>query len=175
MIAKMLFLLTAIFLQELVVLNAFIVMVHTGAYPAIGIFILFIIATAVDIIIGFYIGHYFSKKTATSKFHRYIKKQSESFSFSQGSPKRWLTLLVLGNISFCYINAVIAGYLELPFWESQAYNFFGNILSYIFLWYAIGGVNTFFRNPFITTITIVVASFALLVLFEKLSTIRIHK
>jgi membrane protein DedA with SNARE-associated domain len=146
MIAKLLFLISTLFIQELVLLNALLLMVHHGLYSPILIFILFIVATVIDIVIGFYVGRYLRRKTSQSVFGRYIEKKSKRFSFSKESPKRWFTLLILGNVSFCYINAAVAGYLELPFWESQAYNFFGNVLFCVALWYIGGSVSSLFKN-----------------------------
>lgn len=168
MIAKIIFLIGALFVQEFVILNALLLAAHTGAYSALLIFALFVIATAIDITVGFYIGRNLHKKTSETKFGRYIKRQSERFSFSPGSPKRWFTLLILGNISFCYINAAVAGYIELPFWESQAYNFFGNILSYVLLWYAIGSINSFFKNPYLSSVAVIALSLLILIILRKL-------
>jgi membrane protein DedA with SNARE-associated domain len=168
MIAKLLFLIGTLFIQEFVLLNALLLSVHNGAYAPWLIFALFMIASAIDIGIGFYVGTYLRKKTSQTKFGKYIQKQSERFSFAKGSPKRWLTMLILGNVSFCYINAAVAGYLELPFWESQAYNFFGNIVSYALMWYLVGSVSDLFGNSYSSAVVVVVLSLAILFVMRKM-------
>jgi membrane protein DedA with SNARE-associated domain len=173
MVAKILFLLSGIFIQEFVLLNALIVATHHGLYVASVVFILFVVATAIDIGIGFYIGSYLRRKTSQTRFSRYIQRKSEQFSFKKENPKRWLTLLVLGNISFCYINAAVAAYLELPFWESQAYNFFGNILSYTLLWYAVGSISDVFQHNYFVEGGVILLIILIAVLLQKVSARRI--
>jgi membrane protein DedA with SNARE-associated domain len=145
------------------------VAVHHGLYSPMLVLALFTIATAIDIAIGFYIGIKLRNKTSSTRFARYVKRQSEKYSFAKNSPKRWLTMLILGNVSFCYINAAIAGYLELPFWESQAYNFFGNVLTGIALWFAVGSVSSVFKNAFASSAIVIGLSLLLLVALRKMS------
>jgi len=173
MITKALFLFTALFIQEIVVLNTLFLAVHRGVYPALLIFILFVIATVIDIIIGFYVGRYLRKKTSQTKVGRYIKKQSERFLIPEKGPQRWLLLLVLGNVNFCYTNAAVAAYLELPFWESQAYNFFGNILSYILLWYAVASIGSVFKNPYTAGGMVIALTLVIIIVLRQMRVRRL--
>lgn len=172
MIAKILFLFTALFVQEFVVLNTLLLAAYQGLYSEVLIFALFVIATGIDIVIGFYIGRYLSRKTSTTRVGKYIKNVSERFSFPKNSPRRWLTLLILGNVSFCYVNAAVAGYLDLPFWESQAYNFFGNIVAVLAVWFVIGSVTSLFKNFYAEAGIIVGISLLILFVMRR---IRVKK
>ncbi len=168
MLTKILFLIVTLVIQEVVLLNSLFLATHNGLYSPVVIFILFVVATTLDICIGFLIGKQLRRKTANTKFARYIQKQSERFSLSKESKKRWFAFLVLGNISFCYINAAVAGYLDLPFWESQAYNFFGNILSYVLLWYAVGSISSLFGNQYTAAVAVIAITVVLLLILRKM-------
>ncbi len=173
MIGKILFLFITLFTQEIVFLNTLLLATHQGIYSPFVIFILFIIATAIDIIIGFYIGRHLQRKTSNTRFGRYVQKISTRFSFAPGNPRRWFTFLILGNFSFCYINAAVAGYLDLPFWESQAYNFFGNILSYILLWYVVGSISSVFKNVYVASGVIILLTLVIIFILRKVKIKRV--
>lgn len=173
MLAKITFLLAALFLQEWVLLNTVLLAARNGLYAPSLFFILFSVASAIDIIVGFYIGKYLKKRTSQTKIGRYIEKLSNRFSRSVNSPKRWLVFLILGNFSFCYINAAVMGYLELPFWEASAYNFFGNILSIVLAWYAVVGINTFFKNIYLAAAIIIALSVGVILLLRRLKVERL--
>jgi membrane protein DedA with SNARE-associated domain len=168
MIGKILFLIAALLTQEMVLLNTLFALVHQGIYPLPLISLLLVVGTAIDIVIGYYIGRFLQRKTSQTKIGRYIKNLAEQYAFPENSPRRWLTMLIIGNFSFSYINAAVAGYLELPFWESQAYNFFGNLLSIVLLWYAVGSVNSLFKNPYIAITAVVVLSLLILLVLRKI-------
>lgn len=163
MIGKILFLIAVIVSQEVILLNTLFTLVHQGVYPFLLISVLLVAGTVVDIVIGYYIGRFLQRKTSQTKIGKYIEKLAERYAFPKNSPRRWLMMLIIGNFSFSYINAAVAGYLELPFWESQAYNFFGNLLSIVLLWYAVGSVNSLFEKPYMAIVAVI--GFSLLILF----------
>jgi hypothetical protein len=173
MLAKILFIFSALFVQEWVLLNTLILATHHGLYSPVLIFILFSIASAIDIVVGFYIGKYLKRKTSRTKVGGYIQKISHRFSQALNNPRRWFVMLILGNFSFCYINAAVMAYLDLPFWESSAYNFFGNILSYILVWYAVGGISSLFKNIYIAGGVVIGLSLTILFLLRKVKIERI--
>ncbi|HTH93261.1 MAG TPA: hypothetical protein VL576_02155 [Candidatus Paceibacterota bacterium] len=173
MVARIAFILSAIFLQEWVLLNALLLAAHEGVYSAPLIFTLFALASAVDIIIGFYVGKFLKRKTSHTKLGKYVEKKSARFSQSVNSPRRWLVFLILGNFSFCYVNAAVMGYLELPFWESFAYNFFGNIVAITIAWYAVISISSLFKNAYIAGGVIIAISVLVLFLLRRVNVERL--
>jgi hypothetical protein len=68
---------------------------------------------------------------------------------------------LLGNFSFPYINAFIAAWLDVPFWESFFWLFVGNMIWYGLMWLVVIGVSSVVHNiaiafPIILLIVIVV-------------------
>jgi len=168
MFGKIIFLFVGLFVQELITLNALIFATHQGLYSPIFIHSLFLIGTIVDIIIGFYIGKYLNKKKLPPKIGKFIHNLSEYFLATNRKYERWFAFLVLGNISFPYINAFIAGYLDLPFWESSLFNFIGNILYYISLWLLMLGVHSIFKNIYVAFGVAIATVFVILIIFKKI-------
>ena len=157
MFAKIIFLLAGVFIQELVVLNAVLFATLQGTYPALLVHTLFVIATIIDIVVGFYVGKYLRKKTIHTRVTSYIQEQSKRFSFKKNKHHRWLILFLLGNFSFPYLNAAIAGYLDVPFWESAFFNFLGNMVFYVSLWFLVTAVSSVIKNIYVAFAIIVAA------------------
>lgn len=168
MITKALFVIFVVFVQEIVSLNALLFATHQGTYSPTLIHILFVVATLVDIIIGFYVGKLLQKKTYQSKITNWIRNLSERFSLSTKKHKRWLVLLLLGNLSFPYINAVVAGYLDMPFWESMFFIFLGNITYYITLWLLVLGASSLTKNIYLAFAIVIAVIIVCFIIFRKL-------
>jgi membrane protein YqaA with SNARE-associated domain len=145
MFGKIVFLFVGLFVQELITFNALILATHQGYFPIILIHALFIIATIIDIIVGFYLGRYLHNKSSQTKIATYIQKISDRFSTTK-KYHRWLALLILGNVSFPYVNSCIAGYLGMPFWESSFFIFLGDVIWYISLWGIVLGISSITKN-----------------------------
>lgn len=155
MFGKILFIFVGLFVQEIVTLNALIFATNQGLYSPILIHFLFLAGTFFDIFIGFYFGKYIKKRTSHTKFTNYVDKIANKFSLIGDKYKRWFSLFLLGNFSFPYINSCIAGYLDMPLWESSFFIFSGNLIYYISIWLLVYGISTFIHNVYYAFLVII--------------------
>ena len=164
MIAKLLLAFAILLVQETITFTSVIFSTHRGLYPVIVIHLLFLLATLIDIGVGYFVGSFFKKKFPKSRFARFMDKAADKLSLRKEKYRRWLALLILGNFSFPWINACIAGYLELPFWESAFFNFLGDIFWYASIWMIAIGASALFKNFFTGLVVAVAAALGIAVL-----------
>jgi hypothetical protein len=134
--------------QETVTLNALLVKVFQGEYSIFFITLLFVFATVIDIFIGHWVERYVKKYWNKGKVKVFAKHWSQRFYAFVGKRGIKVYLLLLGYFSFPYVNAFITSWLEIPFWESFWYLFFGNMIFYISLALLVLGITSVIPNPF---------------------------
>lgn len=157
----------ALITQEVISLNAVIFAAHAHRLPVVLIHVLFVLATIIDIVIGYAIGAYARKKLTRGKITSFAEKWSARFASYAGKKGRWVALLILGNFSFPYINAFLAGWLEMPFIESFIFLFLGNIVWYGFLWLIVLGVVSAVPNAWIAFPIIAAIAIGILLVIRK--------
>ena len=170
---KILLVFLGLFVQEIISMNALVFATSHGAYPTLLIHIVFVIATLIDIGIGFFIGKFLRKKTSGSKVALWIQKTSDRFSLSTKKYRRWIALLLLGNFSFPYINACIAGYLDMPFWESLFFIFIGDLIWYATVWLVVISISSLVKNLFIAFLIIIMIALLVMIAVRKFSGKRV--
>jgi membrane protein YqaA with SNARE-associated domain len=142
---KFLAIIPILFIQEIVSLNATLLYAHKH-HIGLLIFILFILTTVIDLVIGYYLGKWVKGRFTKGKIVVWIQKRVGQFHSYVGKKGRWVALLLLGNFSFPYINAFIAAWLDMPFWESFFWLFVGNMTWYGFMWLIVIGVSSIVHN-----------------------------
>ncbi len=162
-----LFIIFALVIQELVSLNAVLFEVHQQHFHVWLIHILFMVATVVDIIAGFFIGKYVQKKLTHGRIFTFAEKWSARFHSFAGKRGKWFALLLLGNFSFPYLNAFIAAWLDISFIESLIFLFIGNMLWYITLWLFMLGVVSVIPNASIALGVIIAVMILIVILVRK--------
>lgn len=161
-----LFIIFALVTQEVISLNTVILEVHRYNFHVGLIHILFMAATALDIIVGFTFGTYAKKHLTNKKLVAFAEKWSARFYTLVGKKGKWVALIILGNFSFPYINAFIAPWLNLSFIESFIFIFIGNMIWYATVWLFVLGVVSVVPNP-LTGLFVIIAIVILVMLFAK--------
>ncbi|MDB5188911.1 MAG: hypothetical protein JWM92_509 [Candidatus Nomurabacteria bacterium] len=147
-----------LFVQETVTLNGLLVKTHQWDYSIWIITLLFIIATTVDIIIGYAIGRYAKKRFNNGKVKAFAVKWSLRLTAYMGKHQRKIYLVLLGYFSFPYLNAFITAWLDISFAESFFYLFVGNMIFYITSWLLVLGITSIVPNPFIAFIAVILVT-----------------
>lgn len=168
MIGKITLIFMGLFAQEAISMNVLIFATRHVLYPVLLIHTLFVVGTIIDILFGFWFGLWLKRRTVNTKISGYIQKTSDRFSLGTKRYRRWLALLLLGNFSLPYINACIAGYLEMPFWESLFFIFVGNVASYVITWLIVIGVSSVTKNLYIAFAVVVIIAIGGIFLSRKL-------
>lgn len=139
-----LFLLATFMLQELFSSAAVLTPLYAGHYSVWLIHLTFIIATILDISIGYYVGSYIKRNASSNRFVTFIEKKAARYKFlSRGTTRRRLALFLFGPPLFP-ITAFFAPLIGYTFYES----FLILLLGEMTFWYGpewllILGLHTF--------------------------------
>jgi membrane protein YqaA with SNARE-associated domain len=123
----------------------------------------FVLATAFDIWGGYKLGAWALEKTTSPRIERFTKKIAIKFEHSIGERGKLYALTLIGFINFPYINGFLAAWLKMPLESVFMPVFIGDILSYLFLWGIVLGINTFNFNWYVVFIIVIVIS---IIVFE---------
>jgi hypothetical protein len=160
------FILLIVFIQETVTLNGLLVKVHQGYFSIMWVTILFIIATVLEILVGYFLGGYIKTYWNKGWLHRFATRWADRFHTYIGKHGRKIYLLLLGYFSFPLINAFITAWLDIPFVESFWYLFFGNILFYATSWLLVLGVMSIIPNPVFAFATVIALTIVVTVIMR---------
>ena len=169
MIGKILLVFMGLFVQEMVSLSAIVFATQHGIYPVLFTHALFVVATIIDIGFGFWIGTFLKNKTGQWRVGRYVDSLSNRFSLTTKKYRRWTALFILGNLSFPYVNACIAGYLGLSFWESAVFIFIGDAIWYVCDWFVVAGISSVVKNTYVALAAVLVIAAATTFVIRKLN------
>ncbi len=147
-----------LFVQETVTINGLLVKAHQGQYSLWWITLIFVIASVIDIVIGYAIGHHAKKHLHKRGMKDFAAKWSHRFRVYIGKHGRKVYLLLLGYFSFPYLNAFITAWLNIPFWESFWYVLIGNILFYITSLLLVLGVSFLVPNPYLAFVAVILVT-----------------
>lgn len=155
-------------LQEVVTLNALLFAAKQGHYTIWVIHLIFAVATAFDIWIGYKIGKWTKNRYTTGRIVRFANKVSERFHAFMGKRGRKIAVFLLGNFSFPYVNAFLAAWLDIPFWEAFILLYIGNIVFYVVGWLFILGISIALPNPVWGMAAVVIASLAFVLIARRM-------
>jgi len=141
--------------QETVTLNGLLVKAHEGEYSLWLIAIFFIIFTILDIVIGHFLGKFVKRKFNKGNVRSFAKKWANRLRDYIGKHGSNIYLLFLGYFSFPYLNSFITSWLDIPFWDSFWYLFFGNILFYITSLLLVLGITSIVPDPLMAFVAVI--------------------
>ena len=132
--------------QEPVTSNALLLKVYQLHYNMWLIHLLFVVATVLDILVGYYLGLYLYKHFQKNKIAIYAKTKAEQFKKFASAQSLNFALFMYGPIIFP-ISAFIAPWLGISFWNAFIYLFVGDlIIWYGGEWLLVLGIN-FISDP----------------------------
>ncbi len=139
-----LFLLGVLMLQDLFSSAAVLTPLYAGQYSVWLIHLTFIVATILDISIGYYVGNYIKKNASANRFVTFIEKKAERYkSLSKGTTRRRLALFIFGPPLFP-VTAFFVPLLGFSFYESFSLLLLGEVTFwYGPEWLLILGMHTF--------------------------------
>ena len=153
--------------QEVLSLNALIFETYQGIYTSWIIHLIFVVVTVFDIWVGFIIGRLVQKRYQSGKTFVFIRKWIDKFEVYAGKKGKRVALFVLGFVSYPYINAFIASWLDVSFAEAFVILFIADVLWYIAAWLVIIGVTTIIPNPSYAFLTIIIISLIVIFMSRK--------
>lgn len=165
-------LLTLVFLiQEPISTTGVLLRAYELHYNIWLIHLLFIIATVVDVVIGYYIGIFIKNRFKESKFVTYLDKKAEGFSKFLGGKGKIMTLVFYVPLLFP-ISIILVPWFDISLTEALIYIFLGELIFwYAYVWLLVLGVNSFAsnaRNAFYIIIVIsIIFTFGLQYFYKK--------
>ena len=108
---------------------------------------LFVLATVLDIVVGYALGFWLHEKLSTNRIMRIFLGWSRSVSAAAGAYSDYLFLFILGPVIFP-TSTLIAPWLNIPFWKTLVCMFLGDLLFwYGSEWLIVLGVKTIIPDP----------------------------
>lgn len=155
--------------QELVSTNVVLLDALQHGYNFWIINSIFVITTAVGILIGYWLGKWIQKIFHKSKAVVYFEKRAKKLNDFMGINGTRLSLIFLSIIDFNFMDSFLAAWLPISFWEVFIFLFIGNLIWYACLLLLIFGVNTYIKNPYETFSILIGISVVLTIVFRLIS------
>lgn len=159
----------ALLFQELVSTNVILLEAFQKHYNVWIIHLIFVVGTAVGIIVGYWLGHWVQKTFHHNKAVTYLQHRARKISKFMGKNGTRLSLVFLSIIDFNFMDSFLAAWLDVSFWEIFTFLFIGNLLWYISQWLIILGIHTYVHNPYQAFSILIGASIVLTIVFKFVS------
>ena len=130
----------AFLVQEPISSNVILFEAYGAHYNIWMIHVIFVVATTIDILVGYYLARYLKRRFGQSKFVAWLDKKSKSFSGVEG---KWgdRAVLLLATFLIFPVSILLAPWLDISFAELFVISFIGELLSwYIPLWLLVLGI-----------------------------------
>lgn len=125
---------------------------------------LYLVATVLDIGLGFILGSFIQKKFKTAfKLKRWLKKRTDRFL---NSSARKSFLLLAGIIDYPHLNSFLGSWLNISFFSVFISTLIGSLIYYSILWAIVLGALRLTSNLYIS-IAVIVTVVVLLTFLSK--------
>ena len=155
------FIITTLFLQEPASTDAAIFLVRQNHINLLLINLFWLIATAIDITVGYLIGKWIQKNFSETKFERWAEKWASKIKDFIGRKGGRFAMILLGVINYPYANAFIFSWLKVSFRNIFVLTLIGDLIYWITEWIINISVRNYFSNPH--TVLFIVIGIGLLI------------
>jgi membrane protein YqaA with SNARE-associated domain len=153
--------------QEPVSTDAVLLEAYQNHYNVWIIHALFVVATVLDIVVGYYFGAWLHRRFSENKMMRRFADWARSIS-GRGTYGEYLYLIVWSWVAFPF-SAVLAPWLDISFKRTLIYMFIGDLIFwYGSEWLVVLGVKTFVPNPLDALYGVVLVSLLIALLMRYL-------
>ncbi len=164
---KWIFILIALFVQQSAMLNGVLLHFYNAHHLIWLIHILFIVATCIDIAVGYFIGIHTRKLMITNRIVKFIHRMVDHLHNYVAKREQHVALFLLGIFSFPHINGFVAAWARIPLKRAFLMLFLGNMAGYVVYWLLIIGVMTFIPNPWIAFGVVIALVYIIVFILEK--------
>lgn len=152
---KWIFIFIALFLQQSVMLNGVLLHFYQERHLIWLIHILFVVATCIDILVGYFIGSHTKKLFISNRFVKFIHHMVDHLHNYVAKHAQNLALFLLGCFSFPHINGFVAAWARISLKRAFLMLLLGNMVGYVIYWLLIIGVMAFVPNPWIAFVCVI--------------------
>ena len=147
MTATWLFILLALFVQEPTSLDAAIFLVRENHINLWFINFLWLVATTIDIVLGYALGKWMQKAFQETRFGKWAEKWAVRIENFIGTNGERFTIILLGIINFPWLNAFLVSWLRLTFRNIFILIFIGDAIYWGIAWAINIGVRNYVADP----------------------------
>jgi membrane protein YqaA with SNARE-associated domain len=145
-------------IQEPVSSDAILLEAYQNHYNVWIIHALFVVATLLDIAVGYWIGKWLQERYAESSHMRRFMEWARKASTFAGKYGEYLFLFIWGPYVFP-LSTLIAPWIEIPFWKTFVFLFLGDLVFwYGSEWLIVLGVKSAIPNPLQALYGVVIVS-----------------
>lgn len=155
MVATWLFIILTLFVQEPTSLDAGIFLVRQHDLNLWLINALWLIATMIDITIGYALGKWVQRTFEDTKFGRWAHAWAVRIENFIGTNGERFTIILLGIINFPWLNAFIGSWLRLTFKNIFILIFIGDAIYWGIAWAINIGVRNYVADPHVALYVVV--------------------
>ena len=155
MTATWLFILLTLFVQEPTSTDAAIFLVRENHINLWLINILWLVATTIDIAVGYALGKWIQRTFQETRFGRWAEKWAVRIENFIGKNGERFTIILLGIINFPYLNAFIVSWLKLNFKNIFILIFIGDAIYWGIAWAINIGVRNYVADPHVALYVVV--------------------
>ncbi len=170
---KWIFILIALFVQQSAMLNGVLLHFYQTSHLIWLIHLLFIIATCIDILVGYYIGIHTQKMLIGNRVIKFVHKIMDYLHEYTNKHHQGFALFLLGCFSLPHLNGFAAAWARIPLKRSFFMLFLGNMVSYVIYWILIIGLMAFIPNPIIAFGILIVTVYLIAFILEKTGIINL--
>lgn len=158
----------ALFIQEIVSVNAALLNAYKSGCDVAIIHLIYVGTALADIFIGYAVGRWSKGAVADRRFQRISNRFAQRIEAFFGETGRNLSLMFMGFVFYVYIGAFVAAWLDVPLIDAVVYLFLGDAVWYGLEWLTVLGVNTF-SDPMLSFGMMLAISLAFVLLIGRLS------
>ena len=155
------FIVFALFLQEPATTDAALFQARSHDLNLWLVHLIWIIATTIDIWLGFKIGKWLQRFYAGTKFETFSKRWAIRVENYIGKKGERFVLVLLGVINFPWANSFLASWLNLDYRNMFTFIFIGDALWYALEWGINLGVRNIIPNPHLAIYVVILGGLLL--------------
>ena len=137
-----LLLVSALVVQEIATTGVALLSAHQAGYSIVLITLIFALATAFDLIVGYAAGKWVQREFGHSRLVQWGEKTAKRFHEYLGHSGSRATLALVGFVSYAYVNSFLASWLEFSPLETGLWLFLGDLAWYALMWLIVLGIHS---------------------------------
>jgi membrane protein YqaA with SNARE-associated domain len=137
-----LILIGALLVQEIATTSVVLLSAHQAGYSILLITLIFILATTFDLVVGYMAGKWVQQRFGHSRLVKWGERTARRFHTYLGKSGSRATLVLVGFVSYAYINSFLASWLEIPPREAALWLFIGDLGWFALEWLLVLGIHS---------------------------------
>lgn len=162
------YIILSLIVQETASTSFFLSQARTHSLNVWLLHLIWLLATSLDVYLGYKIGSWVSQKLGNNKVVIWINTRSDRVKNAIGKRGEAISMFLLGAISFSYVNAFLGSWLKIDFKKILIFTVLGNLIWYITLWGVGIGIHKAVSDQRLAIYLIVAATLAIVLVYKTI-------